>query len=200
MMDESATIPTMTDEAFVERLGPLLRTLSHRMRQHLSEASCGVGLPVPLAMALRDLDPDHPRPMHELADALRCDPSHVTGIADRLERLGLVARQPGLYDRRVKELRVTAAGRQRRSDFIARLTRVPLAIESLAETERMSLIAMLEQILAVVPPAMVDGIADCPSGAVDEVTGGGAVLDCPGGAADQFSTPMSSECQGRGRS
>ena len=32
--------------------------------------------------------------MHELATMLACDNSNVTGIVDRLEARGLVARQP----------------------------------------------------------------------------------------------------------
>ena len=44
--------------------------------------------------ALRQLDPDEPKPMSELAAALRCDNSNVTGIVDRLEDRGLVERRP----------------------------------------------------------------------------------------------------------
>ena len=33
-------------------------------------------------------------PMSELAEAMRCDNSNVTGIADRLEDRGLVERRP----------------------------------------------------------------------------------------------------------
>jgi DNA-binding MarR family transcriptional regulator len=40
------------------------------------------------------LEPGKPRPMSELAGALRCDNSNVTGIVDRLEDRGLVQRSP----------------------------------------------------------------------------------------------------------
>jgi DNA-binding MarR family transcriptional regulator len=61
--------------------------------------------------ALKALEPGKPRPMSELAGALRCDNSNVTGIVDRLEDRGLVRRVPSDRDRRVKMLEVTPAGR-----------------------------------------------------------------------------------------
>src|SRR5918912_2258053 len=58
--------------------------------------------------ALKALDPNAPVPMRELAAALACDNSNVTGIVDRLEGRGLVERRPAPGDRRVKMLVVTA--------------------------------------------------------------------------------------------
>src|SRR5436309_14838470 len=40
--------------------------------------------------AVRNLDPARPVPMSELAGALHCDASHVTGIVERLESRRLV--------------------------------------------------------------------------------------------------------------
>ena len=65
------------------------------------------------AHALRLLDPSAPLAMSELADALYCHASNVTGIVDRLESRGLVERRPGLGDRRVKTLALTRRGRRR---------------------------------------------------------------------------------------
>jgi DNA-binding MarR family transcriptional regulator len=53
--------------------------------------------------------------MWDLADHLDCDPSNVTGIADRLEGLGLVTRGPGA-DRRVKQLSLTDRGSALRAE------------------------------------------------------------------------------------
>lgn len=51
-----------------------------------------------------------PSPMRGLAEQLRCEPSNVTGIVDRLESQGLVERNPSPEDRRVKLAAATPAG------------------------------------------------------------------------------------------
>src|SRR5882672_12643710 len=58
--------------------------------------------------ALRILNPGRPVAMSALADALLCDASNVTGIVDKLESRGLIARQSADHDRRIKMLVVTA--------------------------------------------------------------------------------------------
>src|SRR3954465_11309292 len=50
--------------------------------------------------ALKALDPGEPVPMRELALALACDNSNVTGIVDRLEARGLVERRAAPHARR----------------------------------------------------------------------------------------------------
>src|SRR5947209_2914157 len=49
-------------------------------------------------------------PMSELAGALHCDTSNVTGIVDRLEQRGLVERRSAANDRRVRLLELTERG------------------------------------------------------------------------------------------
>src|SRR3954453_10164094 len=63
---------------------------------------------------LKALDPNEPVPMRELALALACDNSNVTGILDAVEGRGLVERRAALHDRRVKMLVVTPAGAELR--------------------------------------------------------------------------------------
>lgn len=82
-------------------------------------------------LALKSLEPGRPRPMSELATAMRCDNSNVTGIVDRLEARGLVARRPGDRDRRVKMLEVTPEGQALREQLHERLSRPPEPIASL---------------------------------------------------------------------
>ena len=60
--------------------------------------------------ALSILDPDEPRPMRAMADALSCDASMVTWLVDRLEERGLVERRMHPSDRRVKTLVLTPSG------------------------------------------------------------------------------------------
>jgi DNA-binding MarR family transcriptional regulator len=55
---------------------------------------------------------DEPMSMRAFASDLSCDPSNVTGLVDRAERAGLVARVPDPRDRRVRMLTLTAKGRR----------------------------------------------------------------------------------------
>ena len=56
-----------------------------------------------------------PVSMRAFAEELSCDPSNVTGLVDRAERLGLVERVPDQSDRRVRILKLTTKGRNLRS-------------------------------------------------------------------------------------
>lgn len=55
---------------------------------------------------------DEPMSMRAFAEDLACDPSNVTGLVDRAERLGLVERVPDPRDRRIRMLTLTANGRR----------------------------------------------------------------------------------------
>src|SRR5690349_14234685 len=62
------------------------------------------------AMTLFSLDPQSPIPMSAFAQRIRCEPSNVTGVIDKLEARGLVERRASQGDRRVKLLQVTTEG------------------------------------------------------------------------------------------
>ncbi|GGY83342.1 MarR family transcriptional regulator [Streptomyces avidinii] len=89
-----------------------------------------------------------PMPMRRIALKLRCEPSNVTGIVDRLETRGLVERRPDPADRRVKLAAPTEEGtltaeRLRESlDF----AREPLA--GLSAEERTALRDLLRRMLS----------------------------------------------------
>ncbi|MFJ3584262.1 MarR family winged helix-turn-helix transcriptional regulator [Streptomyces sp. NPDC090127] len=51
-----------------------------------------------------------PVAMRKIAEKLKCEPSNVTGIVDRLESRGLVERRPDPADRRVKLAAPTPEG------------------------------------------------------------------------------------------
>ena len=55
---------------------------------------------------------DEPTSMRAFAEDMSCDPSNVTGLVDRAERLGLVERVPDPRDRRVRMLTLTVKGRR----------------------------------------------------------------------------------------
>ncbi|MEU0332963.1 MarR family transcriptional regulator [Streptomyces sp. NPDC006193] len=88
-----------------------------------------------------------PLPMRKLAQRLKCEPSNVTGIVDRLESRGLVERRPDPADRRVKVAAATEEGRRVARDLREGLhfAREPLA--GLSEEERRSLRDLLRRML-----------------------------------------------------
>ncbi|MFF9193680.1 MarR family winged helix-turn-helix transcriptional regulator [Streptomyces sp. NPDC014779] len=92
-----------------------------------------------------------PAAMRALAETLTCDASNMTGIIDRLEKRGLVRREPDAADRRVKNVILTAEG-ERVSDAIrARMHLTRDGLERLDDEERRSLHALLEQVFAPRP-------------------------------------------------
>ncbi|WP_327404352.1 MULTISPECIES: MarR family transcriptional regulator [unclassified Streptomyces] len=90
-----------------------------------------------------------PLPMRKLALKLKCEPSNVTGIVDRLETRGLVERRPDPADRRVKLAAATDEGRRvaRSLRESLRFAREPLA--GLSDEERLALRGLLRRMLEV---------------------------------------------------
>src|SRR5690349_1141641 len=104
----------------------------------LSPAQCHV---------LYVIEPGKPLPMKQLAASLSCDASNVTGLVDRLESRGLVRRQPGRQDRRVKELDLTPTGARLRAELIARMSTPPPAIGRLSAKDQRELERILSRLL-----------------------------------------------------
>lgn len=98
-------------------------------------------------LALTALEPGSPKAMSDLAHALRCDNSNVTGIIDRLQRRGLVERRPAAHDRRVKQLEVTAAGAELRDQIRTRLKLPPEPLSSLSDEDARALRDILRRAL-----------------------------------------------------
>ncbi len=132
----------MTDEA--HEIAGLLFGAAELTRSRFDELCAGFGMTPVQARALLALD--HPVPMRELAEHLRCDPSNVTGIADRLESRGLVRRQAQAGDRRVKHLVATTAGEQLRNQLEAALLETSPFMAVLSQRERRSLRNLLRKV------------------------------------------------------
>lgn len=62
---------------------------------------------------------EHKPSFGELAGLLGCDKTNVTGMVDRLERRGLLAREPDAADRRVTRVVLTEQGVVLREDIRA---------------------------------------------------------------------------------
>ncbi|MER6189453.1 MarR family transcriptional regulator [Streptomyces cyaneofuscatus] len=88
-----------------------------------------------------------PTPMRKIAVKLKCEPSNVTGIVDRLETRGLVERRADPVDRRVKLAAATEAGRETARELRDSLNfaREPLA--ELSDAERTVLRDLLRRML-----------------------------------------------------
>ncbi|MGW6565144.1 MarR family winged helix-turn-helix transcriptional regulator [Streptomyces sp. NPDC054975] len=88
-----------------------------------------------------------PVPMRKIAEKLKCEPSNVTGIVDRLESRGLVERRPDPADRRVKLAAPTPEGLDtaRRLRESLDFAREPLG--QLTEVERTLLRDLLKRML-----------------------------------------------------
>jgi DNA-binding MarR family transcriptional regulator len=97
--------------------------------------------------ALRVLDPGRPIPMSTLAEQLLCDASNVTGIVDKLESRGLIARQGADHDRRVKQLAVTERGCEIRDKLIAAIMTPPKSVLGLPRDVKTRLAGILRTLL-----------------------------------------------------
>ena len=97
--------------------------------------------------ALRMLDPDRPVAMGTLAESLACDASNVTGIVDKLESRGLIARQGAGHDRRIKMLAVTEKGKALREQLSARTLEPPAAVSAMPPEARRRLAEVLRAVI-----------------------------------------------------
>lgn len=157
-----------------EELRATLIEVMHGQRRHLERCAAQHGLSGQLAIALLQLrapwpavacrttlepapEPGEPddagdggpgMPMRELAGRISCDPSQVTGIADRLEDLGLVERRPNPQDRRVKLLVVTDAGDRVATQLAEEINRGAPGFSVLADQERTDLLRLLRKVAA----------------------------------------------------
>ncbi|GAA5159014.1 hypothetical protein GCM10023321_39380 [Pseudonocardia eucalypti] len=97
-------------ESAVDELTRALMEVHREMRAILGTVARGAGLTAQQIEMLCVLENRHPS-FGELAELLGCDKTNITGMADRLARRGLVARQHDPRDRRVTRLQLTDHGR-----------------------------------------------------------------------------------------
>ncbi|WP_461028625.1 MarR family winged helix-turn-helix transcriptional regulator, partial [Streptomyces sparsus] len=125
----------------------LIGTVVARYHEEYAEAAAGYSLTGAQARVLALLTVG-PTPMRRIAEQLKCEPSNVTGIVDRLEARGLAERQAAPSDRRVKLAAATDAGREvatRLRESLGDFAREPLA--GLSEAERTTLRDLLHRML-----------------------------------------------------
>jgi DNA-binding MarR family transcriptional regulator len=93
--------------------------------------------------ALRALE--EPRTMSEIAEALHCDRSNVTGIVDSLEERDLARRTPSGRDRRVKLIELTAKGRRVRARLMRAVSEPPAWLAGMSPPDQRALRALLRR-------------------------------------------------------
>ncbi|MGK8464609.1 MarR family winged helix-turn-helix transcriptional regulator [Nocardia cyriacigeorgica] len=92
-----------------------------------------------------------PVAMRALAETLACDASNVTGIINRLEKRGLVRREPSALDRRVTNLVITHEGERVTDAIRAKMRTTREGLERLGDEERDQLCALLERVFRTQP-------------------------------------------------
>jgi DNA-binding MarR family transcriptional regulator len=129
------------------RAWQLLMKFYFVQRRHLPDWAEPFGLSHVQCHVLHLIEPGQPLPMSRLAEVLSCDASNVTGLVDRLEARGLLARRPSPGDRRIKVLELTPTGARLRNEMLRHMTGQPLPLSSLAPEERRVLVKMLERLV-----------------------------------------------------
>ena len=124
----------------------LLFTVMPMVATHVGDRLEGLGMTTTDYWALRSVD--GPMPMKDLATCMDIDPSYVTLVADRLEELGLIERQPHATDRRVKMLVLTAKGRKFKKTVPDELWSGENVFSGLSDDERGQLIDILMKVAA----------------------------------------------------
>ncbi|MFD7435393.1 MarR family winged helix-turn-helix transcriptional regulator [Streptomyces sp. NPDC059861] len=143
-----ATPHSTRPDALTMEVVDLIGSVVARYHEEYEEAAADHALTGAQAKLLSLLSLE-PLPMRKLAHKLKCEPSNVTGIVDRLESRDLVERRPDPADRRVKLAAATDEGRRvaRSLRDSLRFAREPLA--GLSEQERRTLRDLLQRMVAV---------------------------------------------------
>ncbi len=134
---ESAPPAERPSPPAVEEIWSFLRMLFGQHRRRFLIAASELDLHPAQAGALMQLS--SPLPMSELAGLLGCDSSNVTGLVDRLEARGLVARQGSFEDRRVKNVVLTPDGEVLRERMLDQLGQAPGGFERLDPAQQAQL-------------------------------------------------------------
>ena len=125
----------------------LLVQFSFTQRASLPALAAELELSPAQCQVLNQIEPGRPMPMGQLAGALSCDASNVTGLVDRLESRCLIERRPSEQDRRVKVLSLTPLGARLRTALLERMTAPPANLERLSAEERRALVKLLRRLI-----------------------------------------------------
>jgi len=125
----------------------LLVQFSFTQRASLPAMAAELELSPAQCHLLNLIEPDRPMPMGQLAGALACDASNVTGLVDRLESRGLIQRSASPEDRRVKVISLTPLGAQLRAALVERMTAAPPTLARLSPADQRALVKLLRRLV-----------------------------------------------------
>jgi DNA-binding MarR family transcriptional regulator len=94
--------------------------------------------------------------MGDLARGIGCDPSYITALVDDLDERGLARRESAPYDRRVKIIVLTDAGRALAEEIDAIMSVPPAALAALSQQELRQLRDLLDKVLAATGEAPIE--------------------------------------------
>ncbi|AZM50196.1 MarR family transcriptional regulator [Streptomyces sp. WAC 06738] len=138
-------------DAGAAALASALVRLTHTLQHVLAEAGRGHGL-TPQQVQLLCALSSGPVGMSELSRWLRLGKSGLTGLVDRVERRGLVARIPDADDGRACRIALTAAGEELAGRAHAGVTaRIAAMAAGMAAGERAALTEAVTQLLDAAP-------------------------------------------------
>jgi DNA-binding MarR family transcriptional regulator len=123
----------------------LLIGLFRRIAAHFNERCQELGLTRSQVHALLALE--RPCSQRELANALNLDTSNITGIVDRLEAEGLVARSIDPSDRRVRQVARTEAGERVRAEFMGRFLATMPSTIGITDADKDALRSVLSRVV-----------------------------------------------------
>lgn len=128
-------------EELVSRLMELFaRTLDH-------QGTCLEALELTYAQAklIWRLEAGDTPSLKEAARRCGVDPSNLSGVVDQLTERGLVTSRPGVHDKRVRVIRLTADGVRLRRRLVACMAQNP-TVGSLSPTRQKQLLEILRDV------------------------------------------------------
>lgn len=121
-----------------------LMAIGEELRQHVAVVAARFDFTPQQALLVERLIV--PRTMGQIAEALGCDKSNVTGMISRLESRGLVARTADGQDRRIKWLTLTDAGRAVREELREQIEQGQVLIAGFDDGERDAFLGFLRRV------------------------------------------------------
>lgn len=146
MMPMTASRTTPQPDPLTLEVVELIGTVVSRYYDEYEQAAAQHSLTGAQARVLGLISLD-PVPMRKIARKLKCEPSNITGIVDRLEARGLVERRADAADRRVKLAAATDEGRQTAKALRESLDFAREPLGRLSEAERTLLRDLLKRML-----------------------------------------------------
>ena len=139
----------------VQGAGGMVR-LTFLVQNLFAEVGQGCGLTVAQSLLLCSLN-DRAVGMAELSTMLGLEKSSLTGLVDRAEQRGLVARQSDPLDRRAVNVALTPAGADAGHRFHDQLAgRLDEVLSGLSATDRRHLTRAIDVLVAGVPAVFAD--------------------------------------------